>query len=418
MPEFEMDELFEGRLAHRLSDFANEAVRPLDASRIAAEAAARASERSLGARLNAILPRGWRPLLAMALLALGLIGVGILGGFIKLPNNAIVPNPTFDPFSPLPVATTPLETPDSSASPVTTPGTSPSAIVTFPPFTSPTPEPTPSESPTPAPTPTSSATPSASPTPSPSPTAIPVNSVVAVTTGDSHACALADDGRVFCWGQNDEGQLGDGTTEYRDFGTLPVIGIDDARAIAAGIRFSCAALADGSVWCWGEDPGSDDSSNVPFRVPGINDATAVSAGGAFACALRANGQIGCWGNGQVGQLGNGVYENNSGVPTPQTVLGIDDAIAVSAGWGSRLRIARRRNGRMLGRERRWGERLRLAGRRVVRRSTSDAGPSGRAQQREGRPSWWLVHVRHAHRRKHLVLGLRRARHAGRRQLHQ
>lgn len=326
MPELEMDALFEGRLSQRLSDFADQAVRPFDAveiTRIAAADAGRATFK------RPALPRGWRPLLAMALLALGLIGVGILGGFIKLPNNSIVPNPSFSPFSPMPVATTPLETPDSTASPLETPGTSPSGLVTFPPIATPTPQPTPSGSPTPSPT----ASPTPSPTPSPDPATVPVNSVVAVTSGDTHACALADDGRVFCWGINDEGQLGDGTTDYRDFGTVPVIGIDNARAIAAGIRFSCAALVDGTVWCWGEDPGSDGSSTVPVQVPGMNDATAITAGGAFACALRSNGQIGCWGNGQAGQLGNGVYENNSGVPTPQRVIGIDNAIAVSAGWG-------------------------------------------------------------------------------------
>jgi alpha-tubulin suppressor-like RCC1 family protein len=159
-----------------------------------------------------------------------------------------------------------------------------------------------------------------------------VNAVAAVTTGDTHACALADDGRVFCWGENDQGQLGDGTTTYRNFATVPVIGIEDARAIAAGIRFTCAALADGSVWCWGEDPGSNESSSVPFRVAGISDATAVAAGGAFACALRANQHVACWGINSLGQLGNGQFQFDSGNPTPQAVVGIDDAVEISAGW--------------------------------------------------------------------------------------
>lgn len=323
MSDQHFDVLFEQRLAGRLRDFADEAVRPFDAveiTRIAAASAPRAIFKWPA------LPRGWRPLLAMALLALGLIGVGILGGFIKLPNNSIVPNPSFSPFSPLPVATTPLETPDSSASPLTTPGASPSAFVTFPPFTSPTPEPTPSEPPTPTPSPT----PSPLPTPSPSPTVQPVNNVVAVTTGDTHDCALADDGRVFCWGENDEGQLGDGTTDYRDFGTVPVVGIDDARTIAAGIRFSCAALADGTVWCWGEDPGQDPSTLVPRRVIGISDATVVVAGGAFACALRETGQVACWGINSLGQLGTGSF--SAGEATAQQVVGLDDVLELAAGW--------------------------------------------------------------------------------------
>jgi hypothetical protein len=206
MPELEVDAMFERRLAQRLGDFGNEAVRPFDAVQIAATAAASVGGPGLGARLGALMPRGLRLVIATALLALGLLGAGVLGGIIKLPTNLIAPDPTFQPFSPLPVATTPLETPDSTASPLLTFGASPSAVVTGSPFGSATPEPTPT------PTPTATATPSASPSPSPDPATMPVSNVVAVTTGDTHACALADDGRVFCWGENDQGQLGDGTT--------------------------------------------------------------------------------------------------------------------------------------------------------------------------------------------------------------
>jgi hypothetical protein len=323
MPEFEMDAPFEGRLAHRLSDFADQAVRPFDAveiTRIAAAGAQRATFKWPA------LPRGLRPLLAMALLALGLIGVGILGGFIKLPNNSVVPNPSFSPFSPLPVETTPLETPQATNSHPIPTGGLPTDGTPSAPLASPTPEPTPTQTPTPSPT----ATPTPSPTPSPDPATMPVNSVVAITTGDTHACALADDGRVFCWGENDEGQLGDGTTNYRQLGTVPVIGITDARSIAAGIRFSCAALADGSVWCWGEDPGQDPSTLVPRKVAGIDDAEFVAAGGAFACALRQTHEVACWGINSIGQLGNGTF--SAGEAAAQPVDGVSDAVDLVAGW--------------------------------------------------------------------------------------
>jgi alpha-tubulin suppressor-like RCC1 family protein len=158
-----------------------------------------------------------------------------------------------------------------------------------------------------------------------------VDNVVAITTGDTHACALADDGRVFCWGENDQGQLGDGTTQYRDFGTVPVVGITDAHAIAAGIRFSCAVVDGGSVWCWGEDPGSDGTSTVPLKVPGIDDAQFVAAGGNFACALRETHQVVCWGNNALGQLGTGTF-GGPDQATPQPVDGLSDAVEIAAGW--------------------------------------------------------------------------------------
>jgi alpha-tubulin suppressor-like RCC1 family protein len=158
-----------------------------------------------------------------------------------------------------------------------------------------------------------------------------VGGVAAIAVGDSHSCALARDGRIFCWGANDMGQLGDGTTQDRDTADIPVTGVDDAVAISAGIRFSCAVRADGSVWCWGEDPGSDGSSAVPFEVPGISDAKTVTAGGAFACALREGGQVACWGNNSLGQLGGGTF-GGPDQSVPQDVSDISDAIRISSGW--------------------------------------------------------------------------------------
>jgi alpha-tubulin suppressor-like RCC1 family protein len=339
MAEYEIDPAFEARLGRQLFDAGSEAVRPFDAVQIARDAAA-ADDRGWRSRLP-MLPARWRPVLLFALLAVALIGVGVFGGLIKLPNNNIAPDPSFQPFSPPPTVVpspgSPTQTPNGSPLPSTVPSfVLPSGGPTFPPLPTETPSLLPTEQPTvsPTPSPTPTPTPSATvpPPPTPSPTPTPAIKVVAVAEGDLHSCAVTADGRVFCWGTNDMGPLGDGTTQDRYTADIPVTGIDDAVAISAGIRFSCAVRADGTVWCWGEDPGSDGSSAVPFQVVGIDDAQDVTAGGAFACALRRGGEVACWGNGQVGQLGNGVYENNSGVPTPEAVVGIDNAVAVSAGW--------------------------------------------------------------------------------------
>ena len=330
MPEYEFDPIFEQRLERQLHDFANVAVRTFDAveiTRVAVTTGGRGSRSRL-----LVPPIGWRPVLILALLAIGLIGVGIIGGFIRLPDNNLVPNPSFEPFSPPPTILPTPGGPTASPNGSTVPSVMPASV---PPSDGPaTSSPPPTAPPSPEPSAEPTVLPTLTPEPSPpaSPTLAPVAAVTAVAAGDSHSCALASDGRVFCWGFNDMGQLGDGTHDYRDFPTLPVVGIDDAVAISAGIRFSCAVRVDGSVWCWGEDPGSDDFSAVPFQVPVIDDATSVSAGGAFACALRSGGQVACWGLGSIGQLGNGVFENNSGVATPQAVVGLDDATQISAGW--------------------------------------------------------------------------------------
>jgi len=343
MAESFVNDGFEQRLERALREYANEAVRPFDAVEITGTAAQRAG----GGRFAwPSFPRQWRLALTLALLTLALAGVAIVGGFIHLPNNSIVPNPSYEPSPSAPATAITSPTPGASVEappsvlPTTlvVPGTPLPTFIVAPPTpeatTSAVPSATPTPEPTPQPTESASPTapPSTEPTLIPSPTIAPVSSVVAVAVGDTHACALADDGRVFCWGTNDQGQLGDGSNDYRDYPTLPVVGIDDARAIAAGIRFSCAVRSDGSVWCWGEDPGSDPSHAVPIQVPNINDATSVVAGGAFACALRSGGGVVCWGVGNLGQLGNGSFDSNIGVPSPQAVVGIDDAIQIAAGW--------------------------------------------------------------------------------------
>jgi alpha-tubulin suppressor-like RCC1 family protein len=323
MADDRFDPGFEQRLAGELGGLADEGTRPFDASEISSAAIGRAARRQQRPAAASWLQSA----MVVAVVVVALVAVGIAGGFIKLPNNDLLPNPSYQPFTAAPSGEpTPIASPTSHALPPTiVPATpTPTAIVTTPPVT---PAPTPS----PTPTPSLEPSPSGEPTPSPSPTIAPVDSVVKVAVGDAHACALANDGRIFCWGANDMGQLGDGSTEYRDFPTLSVVGIGKARAVAAGIRFSCAALKDGTVWCWGEDPGSDGSSAVPWQVAGIDDATDVVAGGVFACALRAGGSVVCWGDDTLGQLGNGSFDNNA-VSTPQAVLGIDDAIEISAGW--------------------------------------------------------------------------------------
>ena len=157
--------------------------------------------------------------------------------------------------------------------------------------------------------------------------------VADVGAGSTHSCALANSGRVFCWGSGSNGRLGNGAT---DDSPVPVLvsGITNAVAISAGSSHSCAVLGSGAVQCWGSGGsgrlgnGNTDSSSVPVLVSGISDAVAVSAGNSHTCAVLGSGAVQCWGAGNLGQLGNGNTDSSS-VPVP--VSGITDAAAVSAG---------------------------------------------------------------------------------------
>jgi len=157
--------------------------------------------------------------------------------------------------------------------------------------------------------------------------------VTALAAGGNHSCALLVSGAVQCWGNNSEGQLGNGTTTASTT-PVPVSGISTATAVAVGTSHSCAVLAGGSVQCWGDNRfgqlgnGTTTSSTTPITVSGISTATVVEMGSSHSCALLASGAMQCWGSNGWGQLGNGTTTAST---TPVTVRGISTATAVAAG---------------------------------------------------------------------------------------
>ncbi len=160
--------------------------------------------------------------------------------------------------------------------------------------------------------------------------------VAQITVAGSHSCARFALGTVRCWGNNQSGQLGNGTNEPA---TLPVgvLGINDAIDVDAGGAFTCAVRSSGAVNCWGAGLagqlgyGMSVSSPQPVVVMGVTDAVRVTAGRVHACALRAGGQVVCWGGGVAGQLGDGTMGTGhaSNVATP--VMGLTGATAIAAG---------------------------------------------------------------------------------------
>jgi alpha-tubulin suppressor-like RCC1 family protein len=153
---------------------------------------------------------------------------------------------------------------------------------------------------------------------------------VAISSGDDHTCALLDDGSVSCWGQNDNGQIGDGTTTNRNIPTQTSslgTGIT-AVAISSGNDHTCALLDDGSVSCWG--------SNYYGQTSGLGTGTgrtavAISSGYAHTCAILDDGTVSCWGGNWFGQLGDGTNTDRS-TPTQTSSLGTGrTAVAISSG---------------------------------------------------------------------------------------
>ena len=156
-----------------------------------------------------------------------------------------------------------------------------------------------------------------------------------LSEGTSSACAALANGTVDCWGDNYYGALGDGLSTTS---TIPVsvTGITTATSVSVGGQFACATLASGSVDCWGYNgygglgDGNTSNSTIPVDVTGITTATSVSVGGDSACATLSGGTVDCWGYNSSGQLGNGTTTNST---IPVNVAGITTATSVSVGDG-------------------------------------------------------------------------------------
>lgn len=128
----------------------------------------------------------------------------------------------------------------------------------------------------------------------------------AVVAGQYHTLALKTDGSLWAWGYNSDGQLGDGSTTIR---TSPVQVGTGYSAIAAGYRYSIALKADGSLWAWGNNEYGQlgDGTTTGRSSPLLIDVgyTAVAAGWSHTLALKADGSLWSWGHNSLGQLGDG-----------------------------------------------------------------------------------------------------------------
>ena len=143
-----------------------------------------------------------------------------------------------------------------------------------------------------------------------------------VEVGEEHTCGVTyPDNRAFCWGNNSNGQLGNGTKTGQDttgngivYRTLPVAvaGGLTFRQVSAGIWHTCGATTDDRAFCWGSNGTGQigDGSQVlmrlkPTRVAGGRQYRQVDAGLWHTCAVTTGHRAFCWGRGSVGQLGNG-----------------------------------------------------------------------------------------------------------------
>lgn len=143
--------------------------------------------------------------------------------------------------------------------------------------------------------------------------------LLAIKAGGYHTCMLTVSGSLYCWGNNEQGQLGDGTTTTR---YLPIkVPLSSVKSFALGKIHTCAITSAGT-YCWGNNSvgqlgdGTTDTRTSPTKNSMVG-ATQLAAGSQHTCAINGLGDTYCWGNNPRGELGLGYHSNE--IPFPKLI---------------------------------------------------------------------------------------------------
>jgi alpha-tubulin suppressor-like RCC1 family protein len=162
-----------------------------------------------------------------------------------------------------------------------------------------------------------------------------------LVTGTTHTCALDAQGAAWCWGFNQYGSLGIGTTDNPVWTPTVVVGGLRFSSLTAGGLHTCGLTSAGTAWCWGAGESGQLGNGVladqtsPTAVSGGLTFVQLSASGLATCGLTPAGTAYCWGRNNTGQLGDGSFEDKL-VPTPVTSAAGGEAVvfaSLEAGGG-------------------------------------------------------------------------------------
>lgn len=168
-----------------------------------------------------------------------------------------------------------------------------------------------------------------------------LSSVMQISSGDSHSCAITKEREVVCWGSNLGGSLGLGDSTIQSRTTPTKVVSSEGTGTLSGIMqlsssdvANCVVNQEGAVYCWGSRQGTPEEiqqAATPRKVEGLPVITSVGTGFDHQCALSKEGEVFCWGSNRVYQLGDGTNEEHT---TPVKVGALSGVVSIAVSWQS------------------------------------------------------------------------------------
>ena len=158
-----------------------------------------------------------------------------------------------------------------------------------------------------------------------------------IASGGNHTAAIKNNGTLWTWGRNDDGQLGDDTEEDKSSPIQTICGGTDWKSVSCGEKFTAAIKNNGTLWTWGEnnngqlgDETTDNKSSPVQTIAGGTDWKQISCGDNHMIAIKNNGTCWTWGYGENGELGDGTALSKSS--PVQTIMSDTNWLYVSSGY--------------------------------------------------------------------------------------
>jgi alpha-tubulin suppressor-like RCC1 family protein len=167
--------------------------------------------------------------------------------------------------------------------------------------------------------------------------------VKAIHAGQLHSLAIDNEGRVWGWGLNNQGQLGNGSTTFVIRTPVQVSGLTGVKKVVGGVLHTLAIQENGTGSAWGQNSqgqlgdGTTTNSRIPVQVKDLTGAIDIAATNASSHAIKADGSAWSWGFNNVGQLGDATTSTSK--LTPVKVSGLGGIMKISAGSGHILALA-------------------------------------------------------------------------------